>query len=670
MKKTKIWIRRLFVLQLALELLAGNLCVMSQSPSSSVSVQQRSSDEAIAILEKYVLAIGGFDAWKGIKSTEIVSENEVFGSINKIYRLEDHENGRYYQRSETPNGPIELGFDGKRAWRRAVFFRGYLPDSDPQARTATKRRPPLWDFKNIPGAFERMPDETISKQPLIVLKNTQLDALDRAVATKYYFDPVTFFLRQTVSGNEITQTTVFDDYRDVDGKKVAFKTSITTPQATIKSKVVSVKYNVSIDPSKFELDPTGKSDPATGSSSLTPASASVGASTAEKIREDAFELVWRTINDSYWDRTFGGVDWQGVHDSFLPRVRKSEESDQFHRLLNEMVGKLHRSHFKIIPPQSVVGLHSAATDLKNASVGLNLRWLDSHLLVESVQKDSPADSVGIRPGFRVTKVGDRTIEEIYKEHLSKAPGFLLKESFERVRAVMAELRGKAQSSVNIEILDGEDKARTFNLTREARPSTDNLQFEARRITDRIGYIKFNLFLGDTLPKFQAAMNDLRDTKSVILDLRGNPGGVGQIAPAIASLLFESSGSLGRFRFRYDTQSVAFQGTGNAAYRGKIVILVDEQTGSTAEVLSGGLQEIGRCTVIGTTTAGAVLPSLIQPLPTGGALQYVVSSFETPKGVTLEGRGVLPDMIVETSRKDLLSGHDKVLEKAIEFAEAH
>jgi len=72
-------------------------------------------------------------------------------------------------------------------------------------------------------------------------------------------------------------------------------------------------------------------------------------------------------------------------------------------------------------------------------------------------------------------------------------------------------------------------------------------------------------------------------------------------------------------------------------------------------------------VIGATTAGAVLPSLVELLPTGGALIHVISNFQTPKGIVLEGRGVRPDVSIKPTRADLLTGRDTILQRAIEFA---
>jgi carboxyl-terminal processing protease len=230
------------------------------------------------------------------------------------------------------------------------------------------------------------------------------------------------------------------------------------------------------------------------------------------------------------------------------------------------------------------------------------------------------------------------------------------------------MAGKPDTKINLELLDDHDNTLKLELVQAAASSVRELEFEARKLAGHLGYIKFNLFFGDLLPKFQTALQDLSDTKTLIIDLRGNPGGAGDLAPAIANLLCTSSGSLGSLKYRYETTEYSYAGSGGRAYKGRIIILTDEGTGSTSEVFTGGLQTSKRAVVIGSPSAGAVLPSLAQLLPTGGALQYVVSNFQTAQGVALEGKGVIPDAAIKSTRADFLAGRDSVLEKAISFAE--
>lgn len=94
-------------------------------------------------------------------------------------------------------------------------------------------------------------------------------------------------------------------------------------------------------------------------------------------------------------------------------------------------------------------------------------------------------------------------------------------------------------------------------------------------------------------------------------------------------------------------------------------MIDGGSASTSEIFAGGMQELGRAVIIGERSLGAALPSTFQKLPTGALFQYAIADFKTPKGILIEGRGVIPDIEVKWNRASLLTGRDIQLESAIE-----
>jgi carboxyl-terminal processing protease len=101
------------------------------------------------------------------------------------------------------------------------------------------------------------------------------------------------------------------------------------------------------------------------------------------------------------------------------------------------------------------------------------------------------------------------------------------------------------------------------------------------------------------------------------------------------------------------------------YTGPVAVLIDGLSASTSEVLASGLQELGRAAIIGEKSAGAALPSFLQKLPTGALFQFAIADFRTPKGVLIEGRGVIPDIEARYDRASLLNGRDSQLDAAVE-----
>jgi carboxyl-terminal processing protease len=187
-----------------------------------------------------------------------------------------------------------------------------------------------------------------------------------------------------------------------------------------------------------------------------------------------------------------------------------------------------------------------------------------------------------------------------------------------------------------------------------------LVFESRRLAGGAGYIRFNEFLDpvSVMPKFEAAMKEFAGAPGVILDLRGNPGGIGIMAMGIAGFFVGESGQqLGVMKMRDTTLKFTIFPRPNT-YHGKLAILLDAGSASTTEILAQGLQDLKRARIFGTRSAGAALPSDIIRLPNGDGFQYPTASFTSVGGRVLEGNGVTPDVEVEPG-----AGRDAVIEAA-------
>jgi carboxyl-terminal processing protease len=239
---------------------------------------------------------------------------------------------------------------------------------------------------------------------------------------------------------------------------------------------------------------------------------------------------------------------------------------------------------------------------------------------------------------------------------------------------MSRIEGKTDTSVRLGYLDGNDRQREVVIRREplggvmSEPfgnfPAQRTFFEARRLDGGIGYIRFNIFVAMLMEKVRAAIRSMNDAPGIIIDLRGNPGGLGAMANGIAALMETRQTSLGTMKMRAGHVNFAVFPQKDP-FMGKVAILIDGGSASTSEVMAAGMQEIGRAIVVGERSAGAALPSIFTKLPTGALFQFAVGDFRTPRGVLVEGRGVMPDIEVKLSRRELLRGRDSQLNAAIE-----
>jgi carboxyl-terminal processing protease len=173
-------------------------------------------------------------------------------------------------------------------------------------------------------------------------------------------------------------------------------------------------------------------------------------------------------------------------------------------------------------------------------------------------------------------------------------------------------------------------------------------------------------LPSIVQQFRKSVESFQNTDGLIIDLRGNPGGIGGMAMGIGNLLTQQRDQkLGTMQMRSQTLKFVLNPQA-VTYAKPVVVLVDECSASTSEILAQGLRDIGRARVIGTPTAGAALPSVVVELPNGDGFQYAIASYTSSGGMSLEGKGVQPDELVRLDRKSLLAGHDPQVDAAVNW----
>jgi carboxyl-terminal processing protease len=244
-------------------------------------------------------------------------------------------------------------------------------------------------------------------------------------------------------------------------------------------------------------------------------------------------------------------------------------------------------------------------------------------------------------------------------------------------ALRSRLQGKVGQPVTVTFIDGTGKPVEKSIDRApARGVVTSLGFlppmrvwlESKRIGSDIGYIRFNQFLDPPtiMKQYEDAVLSCLKCRGMIIDLRGNTGGIGIMATGMAGF-FSDRGDLklGKMIMRQTTLNFIINPRPQT-YDGPVAVLIDGMSASTAEIFAGGLQDLKRARVFGTRSAGAALPSTIKKLPNGDGFQYAQANYISEGGLPLEGRGVTPDVEAKQSREALLNGHDRVVDSAVEW----
>jgi hypothetical protein len=189
------------------------------------------------------------------------------------------------------------------------------------------------------------------------------------------------------------------------------------------------------------------------------------------------------------------------------------------------------------------------------------------------------------------------------------------------------------------------------------------QYRSLPIGDDIGYVKFNLFAMAVVGRFCDSLTEFKDKKGIIVDLRGNVGGILGTILGITGMVSDQPTSIGTSKYRTDSETLIAQPK-KKRFDGRLIFLVDGDSLSAAEIMAASMQDNRRAIIVGERTAGEALPSVSKALATGAVLVYPIANFISPNGRSIEGSGVEPDYAVRLDRKSLLNGVDTQLEKAV------
>lgn len=391
-----------------------------------------------------------------------------------------------------------------------------------------------------------------------------------------------------------------------------------------------------------------------------------------ELELQSFDQVWTTIRDKHWDPALGGRDWKAIGDSLRPRVERAGTRAQSRAAMTALIETLDQSHFGIIPAEVYGELGDPVAG--EGTTGLDLRILGGRAVVVSVDPGSPAESLGVRPGWVVLRAGKHELEPAIARIGQQFEGKTTRDLV-TATAITSRLQGRIGGEVELVLLDGNDREVKLRLPlvapRGTRTQFGNLpplyaRCEVRELADGVGYLHISMFFDPTgvMGRVNEAMPSFLDAPGVVLDLRGNPGGIGAMAMGIAGWFVGDEGrQLGVMKTR-ETE-VKFSVNPRALiFDGPLAVLVDGLSASTSEILAGGLQGLGRARVFGQRTAGAALPSAIERLPNGDGFQYAFANYVSEGGAVLEGSGVVPEVIVEPTREQLLQGRDPILDAAV------
>jgi len=279
-------------------------------------------------------------------------------------------------------------------------------------------------------------------------------------------------------------------------------------------------------------------------------------------------------------------------------------------------------------------------------IGIQIGMKENALTVIAPIEDTPAYKAGIKAGDKIVKINNVTTHDM------------------TLQDAVSKMRGVPKTTVIVSIMrEGWKESRDFTLTREIIKVKS---VKSKVLEGGIGYVKLSQFQEQTANDLAAAIKKLEDEKitSLVLDLRNDPGGLLNSSIDVASQ-FLGKGKLVVYTKTRAGEKSEFITSGDSHFTLPMVVLVNQGSASASEIVAGALKDWNRAVILGTVTFGKGSVQTVIPLSDGSGLRLTTAKYYTPKGKSIQGTGITPDIIVKLEAKNGAKEHPVFREKDLE-----
>jgi C-terminal peptidase prc len=355
-------------------------------------------------------------------------------------------------------------------------------------------------------------------------------------------------------------------------------------------------------------------------------------------REQIFNQVWATVRDRYVYTDFRGLDWEAIRAEYAPQVLAAPDSAAFYDVIKAMIGRLGDDHSRFDSPQDVADeAQRFEGDLEYVGIGALTRPTDEGVLILRVAAGGPADLAGVRPFDTIIAIDG--IPVLDEAQIGPA-------------GPIARVRGPAGTTVVLQLRDTVGVVREVAVVRGVIAADAFPSVEATRLPGtNTGLLLIDTFSLEAVDeRVREAIDKLTDggpIDGLVIDVRSNTGGVVYLMENTVGL-FVDGGTIGETVGRTRRELVTIpEGRKMAQLEDvPIVVLTSEGTVSAGEMFAAGMQVLGRARVVGTASAGNTENLLAHGFSDGSRLWLAELTYQLPDGTPIEGRGVIPDRIVD------------------------
>lgn len=373
----------------------------------------------------------------------------------------------------------------------------------------------------------------------------------------------------------------------------------------------------------------------------------------------------------------GGLDWDALYISYLPKVQAAKNTMEYYNILAEFCSRLKDGHTNVNYPRELgrqLGWPAILT-----------KFVEGKVYVDAVRDPALRDK-GIARGLEIVAIDGMPTREYGNRHVAPRLGASTGQDLE-VRTFENSLLGGPLDKPVALALRGEDgRESSVNLPRLSQADQNKLprqewkRFEHKVMAGNISYVALRTFGNDAIVKdWEAAYGDIRKSDGLILDVRENGGGSSNTGWEILRYLTDKAfqGTQWRTRLyrpafrawglpeRWHTGSPQeMLGRSTGTYTKPVIVLTSPHTYSAAEDFAAVFDAMKRGKIIGEPTGGSTGQPLSFSLPGGGSARICTKHDRYADGTEFVGTGIQPDVLVRQALADFRSGRDTVLEAAL------
>ncbi len=347
--------------------------------------------------------------------------------------------------------------------------------------------------------------------------------------------------------------------------------------------------------------------------------------------------TWRLIKTKYYDPTLNHQDWYRWKNHYLPYIETNED---VYVAINSMLASLNDPYSKFMNKDEFEQ-QNINIDAKISGIGVTITSESGKIKVVNVIENSPAQKVDMRADDTIFSVDGKEVNGMALSDVSHM------------------LRGEKGSSVNVVVLRKKKKLQKTIVRDEIKIKS----VDTKMLDDEISYIQIHTFMSsDVVAEFFDAISKTKQSRGLIIDLRGNTGGLLSSAISISNIFIEH-GPVVSIVDRNGIKNTIDVQYSPVKIKKPIVILTDGATASASEIFSGALKDYQLAVLVGERTFGKGMIQKIYPLANNTGMNLTIGKYLTPNGTDINKLGIEPNYEVKFTLKDIKEHKDVQLEKA-------